>query len=462
MQIKHNAPEGVPSNHLRKADPHLMESLERRTLLSGWSTEDDFMPFNPGFGSYAINQAMTADANGNVYAVGEAADFEGVDRHIAFVRQKTSGSASWQTVGTVEGSVGSPSPAIFQAVAAVPTGELYVSGRVDATTKIWKGTWNAGSLSLSVVDSGFAGYYGDIAVDAAGNVFAVGSVSVRQGRFNTTSHWIVRKQTGGQGAFTTVDDYLFNGYSAGAQAIAVIPSGPSAGVYVAGGGGGGTSAGANWIVRKSTNAGSTWSTVDTFQLDPATKAPSSASDIAAHEDGTLYVVGSAATGIRTGGNPQHPTYTYTKRWFMRSSSNGGASWSNHDVYPETAGTNAGSPGGSPVAVTTDLAGNVYLAGDRWIGDISHTVVRTNADGTWSTSDDYAYDPGSYGASVFDITRDASGTIYFGGSHSGVSGDRWFVRSMSPGAMAQAGGTGGSIFADFQIADANDDRLEQLL
>jgi hypothetical protein len=113
---------------------------------------------------------------------------------------------------------------------------------------------------------------------------------------------------------------------------------------------------------------------------------------------------------------------------MRSSRDGGATWSSHDVYPETAGANA------PAAedVTTDLAGNVYVLGDMSIGGVQHSIVRTNDGGSWRTSDDFTGEPESYGADATAMTRDASGTIYVGGQLLKKTADQsWFLRSMSP-------------------------------
>jgi hypothetical protein len=407
----------------------MVERLEDRRLLSDtWSTEDQFVPFNPGFQSFSINEAMAADADGNVYAVGDANDYEGADRDFAVIRRKTGPAGTWQTIGMVEGSGVDGRPTAFYSVAVAPTGELYLTGAIDSQARIWKGTWIAGSLSLSVVESrdNFT-HYRDVAVDAAGNTFAIGSVTVRKGN-SSTAHWMVWKQTGGVGAFRPVDDFLFNGTGSGAQALTVVNSGSAAGVYVVGFGANGTSAGGHWIVRKSGNAGATWGTVDAFQLDPATKAPAYAWDITSHEDGTLHAVGTAATGVRTGGTNKNPTYTYTHRWFMRSSTNGGAAWTGQDVHP-------GADPVNPRGVTTDLAGNVYLTGSYYVGDVSHSIVRTNAGGSWTTSDDFAYEPGSYGAEASCMTRDAAGTIYVGGQLLSATNDQqgWFVRSMSPSA-----------------------------
>ena len=448
-----------------KSNRCTIESLEDRRLLSGWTTSDDFVQPPAGIGNYAIPAAMTADSAGNVFAVGESVDYSN-NHSYAIARRKSSASSQWQTVAMVQ-STGSFA-AKFTGVAVAPSGDVYLCGIIGgsitsgAASRVWKGTWDATgtSLSLSVVDTQSTGQYEGIAVDAAGNVFVVGHFAVYKGS-KASNHWFVRKQDGGQGAFAAVDDYIFNSSYTVANAVSVIPSGPNAGVYVVGRGGGGDSpyaisAGANWIVRKSSNAGSSWSNVDTFQLDPSTNAPAVAKAIAVNENGTLSVMGSASNRVRTGGTPNKPVYTTTHRWYMRSSSDGGASWSNHDVYPESASTTFNGA----MAVTTDRAGNTYVAGTL----NSRSIVRSNAGGSWSTSDDAQLYADGQGATA--MTRDASGTVYVGGSAmepAPIYDEHWIVRAMNPVTTVQSGGgTDASIFANSRIADPNEDKLEELL
>jgi hypothetical protein len=407
---------------------------------------DVFFPHEPGHSSYAVNHAMATDASGNVYAVGETYDHH-LNHGVAVIRQKPTGGSTWQTVAAAEGTNVSNAPAAFYAVAVAPSGNVYVGGQTDGQFKIWKGTWSNGSLSLAVVDNSF--HCQDLAVDAAGNVFAAGFTSVRKGN-SYIRHWVVRKQSAGQGAFVTVDDMGLIPIGAGPTSVSLVSSGPAAGVYV-----GGVSTATNgafqWMVRKSINGGSTWTTVDAFQYDPATRAPSHVRDMAAHEDGSLHVVGVASTGVRSGGTNKNPTYTYTYRWFMRSSSNGGASWSSHNIYP-------GNQTSSTLSVTTDSTGNVYVAGSQVVDGTPHSVVRSNVGGDWSTSDDY------YGSWANTMTRDAAGTVYVGGEVGvGVENETgWIVRSMAPAApLAPMGATGGSLFSDSQISSAGNELLAEL-
>lgn len=430
-----------------------IEPLEGRRLLS-WTTVDDFVqpladPQAEFPETYAIPSDMAADSSGGVYVAGESWDYSFYpdDRGYALLRYKSGSGSGFQTIASVQ-STGT-FIAKFYGVATAPDESVYLCGLKGyaggSLQRIWKGSWDASgtTFSLAEVDSQSTTSFRDITVDGAGNAFALGQYTANNGAV----HWVVRKQTAGQGAFVTVNDYVYsNSTSTYPSAITAIRSGPNAGVYVVG------NAAGRWLVRKSSNAGTTWSTVDAFQLEPSTNAPAAATAITADDNGTLHVVGRASVRVQTGGTVRKPIYSFFHRWYMRSSSNGGSSWTNHDVYPGSAGT--------PTAVTTDLAGNTYVAGTV----NSRGIVRTNAGGSWSTSDDaQVYADGQENTCM---TRDAEGTVYVGGwamEPAPTYDGHWIVRSMTPAATAHSSssGTGGSIFADSRIAEANDDRLEEL-
>jgi hypothetical protein len=415
-----------------------VEPLESRRLLSDtWTTVDEFAPAASGTGTYADANDMASDARGGVYAVGGD-----TSAHFGLVRYKAPQSSQWQTVVTDQGSW-------FNDVAMAPTGDVYVSGSnsVSDAQVIWKGTWNADgtALSLSVVDSQpnhLANgnnnpsliYAYDMAIDANDNVFVSGALVGKGGALGTW-HWVVRKQTAGQGSFATVDDFTLNGADARANAVTVVPNGAGAGVYVVGNGGGGhygTGPGAQWVVRKSTNGGSAWTTVDSFEAEPSTNSPSGASAVAADDNGVVHVAGRVSTRVLTGGTKKSPTYRYDHRWYLRSSANG-STWTSQDVFPEnvvTFGTGLNyASSAEPSAVTTDQSGNVYVAGTTHDPqtNVPHSVVRSNAGGGWGTSDDFSN--AGDGAIANAMTRDASGSIYVGGR----TRSNWFVRSVTPAA-----------------------------
>src|SRR5438552_979590 len=107
------------SSRRRSASPALqtstgrgrVESLERRTLLSGWSTVDAANP--PDF--FTEVDAMTADHAGKVYAVGVGSSAE-------IVRSSSDGGASWATTSQF------PTSQAFGSMAVDGAGNLFMSG----------------------------------------------------------------------------------------------------------------------------------------------------------------------------------------------------------------------------------------------------------------------------------------------------------------------------------------------
>ena len=375
----------------------VIEPLESRTLLSAWATVDNWQ-YVSGSAKLCRVGGMTADAGGNVYAAGYAVDSSGVGHGI--IREETNGV--WSTVADVAN-------ATFDGVITDSAGDVFAAGcKNPATTGAIpvgtaSGNWimaerAAGKTSFTIVNDpgskilSFASAYG-IAVDQAGNVFVVGTTeeTQKQGPIKTATHWIVRKETvsqllAGQDAFKTVDDYAIGTNQNRAYGVTNIATGPAAGLYVVGTGNGG------WIVRKSTNAGSTWTTVDDV-------AYSGAYGVTGDASGNIYVVGS--------GNQE--------KWLVRKSSDGGTSWSTVDNLQTPEASDA-------YAVGIDPAGNVYVAG-RVFSNQETTVdgiVRELPAGgsSWSTVDDltnYPYDA---------FTVDSFGNAFAGGSD-----QSFFIRSL---------------------------------
>src|SRR5262249_54487207 len=146
-----------------------------------------------------------------------------------------------------------------------------------------------GGLTWNTVDF-VPGAANKIVTDTAGNVYVAGAVGANS--------WAIRKGIGGTN-FATVDSFAAGPY--GAQAIFVHPS---AGIFAAGNAPistnvskSGTSVYYGWVVRRSTNGGATWSTVDSFSLSGGTGTGpfygASAFGMGADTHGNLYVVGSA-------------------------------------------------------------------------------------------------------------------------------------------------------------------------
>src|SRR5439155_24315573 len=103
------------------------ELLERRTLMSTWTTVDA----DPN--GLSIN-SMAADRTGNVYAAGDLTD--AAANVFPVLKQKTAGGATWSTIFTKPGT----DYGDFTAVAVDPAGDVFVGGYgrgADRKIKHW-------------------------------------------------------------------------------------------------------------------------------------------------------------------------------------------------------------------------------------------------------------------------------------------------------------------------------------
>jgi hypothetical protein len=95
-----------------------------------------------------------------------------------------------------------------------------------------------------------------------------------------------------------------------------------------------------WIVRKSSNNGTTWSTVDSV----ANLWPAGGTSLMVDVFGRVFALGS--------------TMTTPETWLVRGSADGGATWTNTDIFLPTGYTSAAAMGAA-----SDAFGNVCVIGD---------------------------------------------------------------------------------------------------
>jgi hypothetical protein len=387
--------------HSKKHTISRIEPLEQRRLYSGWTTVSSDPTQNEVI-------SMAADRSGNVYALD---DWNGT------IRKSSDAGATWTTIAKA------PASTTYNSLAVDTTGDLFVAAQgVGADGKAGHGQileMPTGQSSLTPIDDVPNGNTTSLTVDTAGDIFAIGQVTVittttSHGKTTTTSatSQTIRERLAGQSVFSNAQissTMSFNGLSA-------IDSGASAGVYVAG------ETNGSWSVLKSTNLGQSWSIVDQYQIPTASgaKVDNQAWAVAGDPFGNVYVTGQSLKATVTGTTKKGaPVYSYAEHWIIRQSSNGGASWSTTDYQLDPAhDAYAG-------AIGTDLAGNVYVVGGaNDASNLSHAIVRTNAGGTWHTVDDYTNNTTSYDTYYFSFAADSNGNLYAGGQ---VSAD-WFIRS----------------------------------
>jgi hypothetical protein len=385
-----------------------------------WQNVDLFQ-LQPNLPAGATDLGIGPDGS-SLYSVGWAT-FDANGNNAAIVRKSTDAGITWATVDNYVKD--GWSSASYRAVGAGAGETLFVAG------ELWAGLPNTGTKSWIIRESGDGGATwetvdevyqgptakpscGDVKVNPyTGDVFAVG-------RANASSsegfYWLVRKRAAGAQSFETVD-------LVGAPPIndaRAIGFHSTAGIFVVGRMG--DSQRDVWTVRRSTDGGVTWATVDSFQ--DSAKTYSEARGIAVSGSGAIYVCGRAAQVVKG---------RTVNNWVVRRSVDGGATWTTVDRFgAEPAPSGIGST--TATAITISPSGKVYVAGQT--PDPSRIVVRmgtTSSKGamSWVTIDDYQAGAG-LPASPQGMTSDISGNIFTSGNaevdSSGIT--RFLTRKLS--------------------------------
>jgi hypothetical protein len=175
----------------------------------------------------------------------------------------------------------------------------------------------------------------------------------------------------------------------------------------------------SWQVRKSQDAGATWTTVDNASTW-APKGDSTALGVTADASGNIYVCGQAYLSS-TARSPY---------WVIRKGANYGQNWTK--VYTSTKNIAIGAGVQFVPAVPGKHAGGVFAAGRQTPGGVTQwTVLRSRNLGlSWETVDAWA--PGKNSSAVATgVTSDSQGNLFVIG-YDGSSTPGWYVRKSSDG------------------------------
>jgi hypothetical protein len=439
------------SNQFKKLRPTIgLEALEQRTPMSGWTTVDDYRyigspgtgPYSPGGGA----QALAVDSGGQIYAGGYGRD---TDNFHLLVKRSSDGGTSW-SAPLDDHQAGF---AQMSDMAVSSTGALFTAGlegtltnhqlndhwlvrrSVDGGT-----TWSTvDQFSLGGAQAGASG----IASDAAGNLYAVGFACPAG---TTAGNWVVRRSQDGGTTWSTVDSFAADG---GANGVFVHPT---AGIFVAGTTRTGGKKGDinRWVIRRSTNGGTTWTNVDAYQLDQ--KYESAAHSLGIDAAGNLYAIGSGGSAAGFGITSGH--------WVVRKSANGGASWATVDNF-QLQGSDT-----TAADFANDSSGNLYVVGTARLNYSNHWLVRRNPGGTgaWSTVDDFQPTTGqNQGAGASAVVADSFGNIFVAGGDTAADGTgHWVVRRLSNAGTSTFSAAPISIVTKWSLFHADDLQLDELI
>lgn len=352
----------------------LLAPLTATFAQSTWQTVDD-LQYTLGKGTSPYGVAATPD--GALFVSGAAYDAANLQH--GFVNRSLDGGATWDLVFDLPGVPGGSASSCW-AVAAAPSGTLWATSCRNSTD--WLTHWSADGGTTWVLSDFFRGNGRNAvpfctAVDPAGRVFVGGLVWDAQGK----QHFFVRRSSDNGATWKTVDDLA--GSISRTDGIAATP----AAVVSAG------RLSNTWLVRRSINGGNTWTTTDTMPQ------ASFAYGAAADANGNFYVVGPATL------TANRVTKTH---WLTRKSTDSGSTWRTVDDLVA----------GIPQAVTVDAFGRVFVAGA--VGNL--WTVRGSADGglTWTTTDTFTLTPTGT-STARGVSADASGNVFVTGYAANADG-----------------------------------------
>ena len=345
----------------------LLAPLTPTFAQSTWATTDALTPYS--------GRAIVADSLGNFITLSNSTNSTSHNGPVwTAVSLSSDTGLTWQTVGTI--------PGYALKLTAAPDGTLYASGNLTGRGGDKPFVWFSRDHGTNwTVSDPWAGqtntlYVTDLAAGNSGAVYACGLYA--------TPRWFVRKGVlNAAGGITwTMADNNING---DAQSISVHPGAASQPdqIFVSGEAPGLR----GWAVRRSTDGGATWSTVDANTL-------ANAYGVAAGADGSIYAIGKYQKAVNNG---------YQYGWIVRKSSNNGTTWSTVDSVANLW------PAGA-TSLMVDVFGRVFALGSTMTTP-STWLVRGSVDGgaTWTTTDTFL--PTGYtSAAAMGAASDAFGNV----------------------------------------------------
>jgi hypothetical protein len=336
--------------HLLALGAALLLAPLSSTFAQSWEPVDNFAP--------GLGRDIVCDASGNFFSL--ALSDANILPVFTTVRASTDHGLNWHTVGTIGGYA--------LDLAAAPDGTLFAAGNRTATVSgraaVWQSldhgtTWTASDPWAGQTTQLLCT---DVAAGNSGAVYL--SAYILSG-----SSQIVRKGQPTANGLTWSTVNLVSGNQASAVYVQAGPVDQPDIILVGGQPG---------SVRRSSDSGATWVTIDSYPGKPTaiTMGPS----------GSIYVLGQGSvsttvTNTTIVGKKVKTTITTTSQdgWLVRKSTNVGASWTNADFFANRW---------PPYNITADAFGGVFTVGFVETATGQTWIVRGSSDGgaTWTTTD----------------------------------------------------------------------------
>ncbi|MGZ3688060.1 MAG: hypothetical protein ACXVBW_07160 [Bdellovibrionota bacterium] len=368
------------------------------TYASSWTTVSDYVY---AFGKNSTAQRITTDSRGTVYAGIEAVDSTG--RQHAVLRSSSDQGGTWKDLADYRYLTTQDTN--LRGLTVDSSGRLFMGGfSSDGTALRWLTLRSADAGASVALQPGGEDFQlianldsqvSMITTDRNGNLFAVGLAKSAA----STQDGLIRKSTDGGATWTTVDDLICSsGKSTFDRGVTADFTGT---YYVAGSCDEG--AGQHEFVRLLGAAPGSY--IDNYQLASG-KTTTINDGLYIDSVGNFFVPGTATDS----GNVQH--------WFVRKGTSTPGSFSTVDDFQLSSGQSALAN-----TIGSDIQGALVVTG--WGADSSgahHLITRRSLDrgSTWTTSDDYQYATGQLSRAV-GLARDRTGNLYVSGAGTDSNG-----------------------------------------
>lgn len=370
---------------------------------STWTVIDDYQ-LAPNKAA-AFTSILINNPTNEIYALASAYDSSNNCHWI--VRKSIDSGTSWINIDDYIYAASSSNPS---AIAKDSLGNLYVAGQGGTKWIIRKSTDSGASWNtMNVFDysgTGATSSPRSIKVDASNNIYVLGYV------FNSSfiASALVSKSTDGGTSWTTIDTFqLFSGYNSIGVNLVI----DSSYIYYLGYGFDSNTK-STWYARRSSDAGATWTTVDTFQLTANFNSVSNYMFV--NSLSHIYTLGNAADAT----NKTH--------WIIRKSTDHGTTWTTIEDYLMSAPVSLGR--NEARAMAADSSGNLFVTGigQATNSDFDHWLIKKSSDqgSTWSLVDDYSYYKKG-GNNISSLAYDANNNILYSAGYEGANYSRWIVK-----------------------------------
>lgn len=372
---------------------------------SSWNLLDDYQLSSNGV--TAARSILVDPVTSELYVLGYAQAVAN-GPYSFLLRKSTDGGLTWQNDEQYNYDPGSgPLSTLGFVLKANSSGDLFATGYTYSGGYKWMVRRKLVGQPWQTVDYFGTGYTfaEGMELTSDGNIYVVGETR------DVPNRWITRKSADRGSTWTTVDDFIYlSGFDSKPRAVAT----KGTTIYVAGMGK--TAAGvARWLVRKSVNGGTSWTTSEDFAFSPG--QDSHALRIGVSPKGHIFVAGYA---LDENGKPI---------FLVRRSLDDGYSWTTVYQFESTESVDRYFDG----SLTFDKSGNPIVSSNFISGTIigNYIFAGDNLGSSWRVFEKYLF-PGGEDTRTDDLLYTSNNEFFAVGPATGGNKLHWVTRKLSCG------------------------------